>query len=64
VSIISRLQVDRLPESVIAKDFTEDFHRNLGIAIKSIRHTTPAIKEFIRISQEVAEKMNQSNFKS
>lgn len=56
VTVISRQQSRRLPEEVIAKEFAEDFHRNLGIAIKSQKHTTPAIREFIRLAQELSQK--------
>ena len=55
-SVISLQQARRLPEGVIIKNFNEDFHRDLGIAIKSQKHTTPAIREFIRLAQELSDK--------
>lgn len=54
VSIISSLQVSLLPNHVIAKEFDGSFTRNLGIAVKSLKRASPAIKEFIRISKETA----------
>lgn len=43
-----------LPDSVIAKDFAEDVYRTLGIALRSLKNTTPAIKEFIKFSQKAS----------
>lgn len=54
VSVLSRLQVKLLPDTVISKDFAGDFYRTLGIAVKLLKNATPALKEFIRISQEAA----------
>ena len=58
VSVISSLQTSFLPYTVVAKPFTEDFGRNLGLTVKSLKHTSPAIKEFVRISKETAAQMN------
>ncbi|MEA4893529.1 MAG: LysR family transcriptional regulator [Peptococcaceae bacterium] len=54
VSIISSLQVNILPDHVVAREFEGDLGRNLGIAVKSIKHAPPAIREFIRVARETA----------
>lgn len=51
VYIISRLQADLLPERVVAKDFEGDFHRTVGICVRSIKNATPALREFINIAK-------------
>ena len=54
ISVISSLQVGLLPPSVIARELDGSFGRNLGIAVRSLKHASPAIKEFIRIARETA----------
>ena len=54
VTIISSLQVRQLPPGLVAREFEGDYGRNLGIAVKSLKHSSPAIREFIRISRETA----------
>lgn len=53
ISVLSKQAKELLPDNVVAKDFKEDIHRTMGIAIKSMKHATPAIKEFIDVSIEI-----------
>ncbi len=57
ISVISSLQVSQLPSGVIARDLDRNYGRQLGICVRSLKHTSPAVKEFIRISRETAEQM-------
>lgn len=54
VAVISNLQISQLPPSVVARELDGPYGRNLGIAVRSLKHASPAIKEFIRISRETA----------
>ncbi|MEI3361426.1 MAG: LysR family transcriptional regulator substrate-binding protein [Oscillospiraceae bacterium] len=47
ISVISSLQVGLLPDDVISRPFQGAYGRSLGIAIKSLRHAPPVIKEFV-----------------
>lgn len=51
VYIISKLQGCLLPENVVIREFEEDFHRTVGISIKSIKDATSIQKEFIKLTQ-------------
>ncbi|MCI8645560.1 MAG: LysR family transcriptional regulator [Firmicutes bacterium] len=55
VYIMSSLHTSLLPENVVFREFEEDISRVMGFAIKSLKNTTPAILEFIRIAQQVVE---------
>lgn len=61
VSIISSLQLGLLPENVIARELDGVFGRNLGIAVKSRKHASPVIKEFIRIALETAAQVDYAH---
>ena len=61
ISVISSLQLPLLPQGVIARDLGGDYGRNLGICIKSVKHTSPAVREFIRIAKETAARMNDEH---
>jgi DNA-binding transcriptional LysR family regulator len=56
ISVLSRLQSSLLPANVVLKEISSDVYRTLGIAIKSLKNATPAVKEFVRISKEAAKK--------
>lgn len=60
ISVISSLQVNLLPSNVIFGPFQGSFGRNLGIAIKSLRHAPSVIKEFVRICRETASQIEQN----
>ncbi|MGL6200786.1 MAG: LysR family transcriptional regulator [Lachnospiraceae bacterium] len=51
VYMISKLQLNLLPDSVVAKDFEEDFSRSVGICMKSFKYASPAQREFINIAK-------------
>jgi DNA-binding transcriptional LysR family regulator len=53
VAILSSLQCEYLPDTVVAKPFIGDFGRNCGIAVRSEKDLTAAQAEFIRIAREV-----------
>lgn len=57
ISVISSLQTNLLPEHVIARELDGNFGRILGITVKSLKHLSPAIQEFIRISKETVIQM-------
>ncbi len=61
LTVISSLQTASLPGNVTAKRFNGDFGRNLGLTVKSLKHTAPAMKEFIRIAKETAAQINQEH---
>lgn len=54
VSIISKLQTYNLPDGVLAKPLDVRPCRHLGIAIRSSKYCTPAVKEFIRVAKQTA----------
>ena len=54
IAVISSLQVSQLPPSVVTKEFAVPYGRNMGIAVRSLKHASPAIKEFVRISRQTA----------
>lgn len=56
VSVMSKRQTQLLADSVIVKDFSEDFHRTLGISLKSLKHSPPALKTFVKIARDTAKK--------
>lgn len=60
IAVISSLQKRLLTEDVIYKEFDGDFYRTLGICIKSLKYSTPAVKELINFSIKIAE--NSPNF--
>lgn len=57
IAVISNLQISQLPRSVVARELDGFYGRNLGIAVRSLKHASPAIKEFVRISRETAQQM-------
>ena len=54
ISVMSKQQALLLAGSVSVKDFAEDFHRVLGIAVTSSKHTPPAIKAFLKLAHMYA----------
>jgi len=58
ITVMSSLQVGLLPDGLISRPFTSTFGRDLGIAIKSVNHASPAIKEFVRIAKDTAKQMH------
>ena len=44
-------------EAVVARELDGFYGRNLGIAVRSLKHASPAIREFVRISRETAQQM-------
>ena len=60
VTIVSSLQARHILSDLVAKPLTSSFGRSLGIAVKSLNHASPAIKEFVRIAKETAKQTNFS----
>ena len=54
ITIVSSLHSSSFPDSIVAVDFDEDFGHTLGIGIKSLKHTSPAVKELVKISRNTA----------
>lgn len=48
ISIMSEQQTRHIGNDVVCKEFVEDFHRTLGIAVNSQYPPTPAMKAFIK----------------
>ena len=48
ISIMSEQQTRYIGNDIVCKEFVEDFHRTLGIAVNSQYHPTPAVKAFIK----------------
>lgn len=52
VYITSTLQAGRLPSNAAAREFEGDFGRTIGIGLKSLKHASPAVKEFVRLAEQ------------
>ena len=48
ISIMSELQLKFLGNGVACKEFAEDFHRILGVAVNTQNPPTPAMKAFLK----------------
>lgn len=51
VYIISELQCDNLPDSVIKLNFEKDVYRIMGIGINSLKTSSPTLKELVKVSK-------------
>ena len=50
IYVTSTKQASRLPENTTYREFEEDLHRTVGIAIRSLKHSAPAVKEFVKFA--------------
>lgn len=57
VYVTSTLQLSKLPEGTVAKEFAEDLYRVIGISHRSFKHASPAAKEFIKLAEQTAKEM-------
>lgn len=57
VGIMSSMQKSLLPDNLVFRELEGEFHRTMGIAIKSQEYATPAVKEFIKFAKMYTEKM-------
>lgn len=56
VYLLSYLNKHRIPNNVVARELeSDDYCKILGIAFKSFKQASPAVKEFVKIAQRVAE---------
>ena len=62
--IISKLQLPQLPKNVVFREFKEDIQRNLGICVKSLKQSSPTLKEFVRFSIEFLSKEGKEDVSS
>ena len=53
ISVMSDQQAKVLCNSVVVKEFCEDFHRTLGIAINAQYHLSPAARSFIQTASSL-----------
>lgn len=53
VSLVPDLAIPSLFQNIVTKPLIRDHYRVLGIALRSIRHASPAAQEFISITKEV-----------
>jgi len=60
ISIMSSQQAQFLGGAVIRKEFSEHFHRTLGIAVSSAHCPTPAAKAFIRAARNICGKESET----
>lgn len=58
VYITSNLQTDFLPPNVVALGFNEHYYRTIGIALRSFKYASPAIKEFVKVTEHTVKKLN------
>lgn len=49
ISVISKEVSKYMFCNVVVKEFVEDIHRDMGLSVNSIKHSTPAVKTFIKI---------------
>ena len=54
---LSKLQTALLPDHVIYREFKEDFQRNMGIGIRSLKSVPPTQRAFVQATQMAAEIM-------
>ena len=47
VSLISAETAKYMHCEIVKKEFDEDFHREMGVSVPSLKHTTPAVRAFI-----------------
>lgn len=52
--VLSSMQVSMAPDNVEIRKLDTDVGRDLGMIIKSLKNTTPALKEFIKAAKEAA----------
>ena len=52
VSVISTEIVNYMHANVDIRHFSEDFHREMGFSVPSMKHLTPAVRAFINSMQE------------
>ena len=52
ISLMPELLLKRLPEGVVAKKLTREYYRTLGVAVRSIKYASPAIREFIKTVED------------
>lgn len=52
LTIIPELTLPGHPENVSVVDLMPEVHRQIGLAVKSIKNCTPAVKEFIQTAQK------------
>ena len=57
VYVTSTLQLTKLPDGAIAKEFAEDLYRVIGICLRSFKHASPAAKEFVKLAEQTAKNM-------
>ena len=53
VYIMSNLQTSLLPGSVVYRPFEEDYFRIMGYMVKTLKNATPALSEFVKITEHV-----------
>ena len=55
VYITSTLQTYSLPENAVYREFDEPLYRVIGICVRSLKHASPAAREFIRFAMSNAD---------
>ena len=63
VYIMSNLQTSLLPPEVTFREFEEDICRTMGYTVKTLKNATPALTEFVRITESTVKEIvrNESN---
>ena len=55
VSLISAETAKYMHCEIVKKEFDEDFHREMGLSVPSLKHMTPAVRAFVNCLKENAE---------
>ena len=53
IFITAKLNSANLLDNVVFREFEENFERRLGMAVKSMKNASPAVKEFYRMAMEI-----------
>jgi len=60
VYIMSNLQTSMLPPEVTHREFEEDICRTMGYTVKTLKNATPALTEFVRITESTVKEIVES----
>lgn len=55
IYITSVLQTSKLPENAVFREFEEPLYRVIGISVRSLKHASPAAREFIKFALKKSE---------
>ena len=56
ITVLPSMLIESTCQNVISKSFYHKKYRTMGIAIRSVKSTSPAVKEFLSIAHNVAKR--------